>query len=200
MAVPDARVDAYIARASPFAQPILAALRAQVHAHCPEAEETLKWGAPHFQYRGRILCSMAAFKAHCAFGFWLGDLMGLEARASEAWGQFGRLTSADQLPPSAEMGALIREAMRLTDSGAKPPSRTAPRAKAPLEVPADLMEALGGVPEALRTFEAFAPSHRKEYVAWITEAKTPATRARRLAQAVAWMAEGKRWNWKYERC
>jgi hypothetical protein len=44
-------------------------LRDLVHKACPEVEETMKWSFPHFDYKG-MMCSMAAFKQYCAFGFW----------------------------------------------------------------------------------------------------------------------------------
>ncbi len=200
MATPDPRIDAYIARAADFARPLLAELRRQVHAHCPEVSETMKWGFPHFMYRERILCSMAAFKAHCAFGFWLGEAMEIDGRSREAMGHFGRLTSLADLPGEAAMQALVFQAMALLEAGAQLPSRSRPKEKKPLAVPEDLREALEGNPEAGRTFEAFSPSRKREYVEWIEEAKTAATRTKRLAQAVAWMAEGKPRNWKYLSC
>lgn len=199
MGTTDPRVDAYIAKAEPFARPMLARIREQVHAHCPEAEETLKWSFPHFMYQGKILCSMAAFKAHCAFGFWLGSHMEIEGKSREAMGHFGRLTDISQLPKPAAMKGLIRQAMALTEAGKKP-LKAPPKPAGTLEVPDCLVSALKQNPEARRTFEAFPPSCKKEYVEWITEAKTQATRDKRLAQALAWMAEGKRRNWKYEAC
>ena len=66
----DPRVDAYIAKSAPFARPIQKRLRAAVHEACPEAEETIKWGMPFFLVDGKVLCFMAAFKAHAGFGFW----------------------------------------------------------------------------------------------------------------------------------
>lgn len=195
----DPRVDAYLAQAPAFAQPLLAHLRAQVHAACPEAVETMKWSFPHFEYQGRILCSMAAFKVHCAFGFWLGELLEIDGKSKEAMGHFGRLTDVAQLPKPKHLQALIREAMRLTEAGAKPPSREkSPKPAA--EVPEDLAAALAAAPAAQAAFDGFPPSARRDYIEWLTEAKTAATRAKRLAQAVEWMGEGKRRNWKYQGC
>lgn len=199
MPTPDPRIDAYIAKAAPFARPILAHLREQVHAACPEAVETIKWSFPNFVYQDRILCSMAAFKGHCSFGFWLGGLMGLTEPEEGGMGNFGKITTMEDLPKPKALQKLIRQAMALTETGAKPPSREKPP-KPPVEVPEDLTRALQASPAARATFEGFPPSARREYTDWITEAKTDATRAKRLAQAVEWMAEGKRRNWKYANC
>ena len=194
----DPRVDAYIAKSAEFARPILEHFREVVHGACPEAEETLKWGMPHFVHRG-ILCHLASFKAHCAFGFHNSALLFDGARQrKEAMGDLGRIASVADLPPKRELVRLVRAARRLNEEGV-----AAPRAKAsprpPVEVPGDLAAALKANAKARATFEAFPPSHRREYVEWITEAKQDETRRRRLAQAVEWMAEGRSRNWKYER-
>jgi uncharacterized protein YdeI (YjbR/CyaY-like superfamily) len=201
MGTRDPRFDEYIDRAAPFAQPILRHLREVVHEACPAVEEKVKWSSPHFDYRGP-LCHMAAFKQHCAFGFWKGALVleGGGPRAAEAMGHFGRITSVDDLPPREELIGYIKQAMRLNDEGVKAPARKQPdRARPEPAVPDDLTAALEANEAALTTFNGFSPSHRREYLEWITEAKTDATRQKRLQQAVEWMAEGKPRHWKYAR-
>jgi uncharacterized protein YdeI (YjbR/CyaY-like superfamily) len=198
MATTDRRVDAYIANAQPFARPILESIRKMVHEGCPDAQETIKWGFPHFEYHG-ILCSTAAFKHHCALNFWKGGLVVPEARrASTAMGQLGRITSVRDLPARRELIGYIRTAAKLNADGVSKP-KAVPRAGARLVLPADLKAALGRNRKARATFEALPPSHRREYVAWITEAKREETRRRRLDQAIAWLAEGKSRNWRYEK-
>ena len=194
----DARIDAYIARSAAFAQPILAHLRAQVHAACPSVRETIKWGFPHFEHHG-VLCSMAAFKQHCAFGFWKGALVVGDAAAidgEQAMGQFGRIESLGDLPSKAVLIGYIRKAAVLNETGVKVP-RAGKKPKPAPVVPDDLAAALKAYPEALAVFEAFSPSKQREYVEWLDEAKTDATRTKRRLQSVAWIAEGKVRNWKY---
>jgi len=196
----DPRIDAYIARQADFARPILEHLRAAIHAACPEAEETLKWSMPSFLYKGKILANMAAFKAHAAFGFWRSsDVLGQTGAERESMGQFGRLTSVSDLPPKTELEALVRKAIAVIDSGPAPAKPKKPP-KPILPTPDDLRAALDAAPTAAATFDAFPPSCRRDYVEWVTEAKRPETRAKRIAQAVEWMAEGKKRNWKYENC
>jgi uncharacterized protein YdeI (YjbR/CyaY-like superfamily) len=199
MGQPDPRVDAYIAGSAAFAQPILHHLREAVQATCPEVEETLKWGAPSFVYRGKILCSMAAFKQHASFGFWQGARVvgAVAAKPGEGMGQFGRLARLADLPGKRELAGYIKQAMKLIDSGVTRTSTSKAGAKPPLVVPGDFAAALAGDRLAGKTFEAFTTSQRREYVEWITEAKREATRQRRLAQAIEWLAEGKSRNWKY---
>ena len=199
----DPRVDAYIADSAEFARPILKQLRKAVHAGCPEVEETLKWSFPHFMYKG-ILCSMASFKAHCAFGFWKGklleDKLGNVPKMKEpAMGDFGRVTSLADLPEEKFLIRLVREAVELNDKGVKHPARSKPRGERKLEVPKYFLDAVKKSRKALTTFEGFNYSNKKEYVEWVTEAKGEQTRQRRLETAVAWMAEGKPRNWKYVR-
>ncbi|HEX5726034.1 MAG TPA: YdeI/OmpD-associated family protein [Longimicrobiaceae bacterium] len=191
-------VDAYIAKAPEFARPILTYLREVVHEACPPVEEALKWSAPFFEYKG-ILCSMAAFKQHCAFGFWKGSLfVSGQGGGDEAMGQFGRLTSVDDLPPREVLAGYVREAMRLNEEGVKSPTRSKEREpKAALPVPDDLEAALRASEAARIGFEGFNPSQRREYIEWITDAKSPETRRWRLETAVEWMAEGKPRHWKY---
>jgi hypothetical protein len=196
----DPRVEAYIVKSAPFARPILRRIRKAVHAGCPEVEEAMKWSFPHFMYKG-ILCSMASFKEHCAFGFWKGSLLdGTAAVKREgAMGQFGRITAVTDLPAEEALIALVREAAALNDRGIKAP-RAAKRGPRPVpEVPAYVMKALKASKPALAAWERFSPSHQREYLEWITEARTEATRTRRLETAVEWIAQGKGRNWKYER-
>jgi uncharacterized protein YdeI (YjbR/CyaY-like superfamily) len=197
----DARVDTYIAKSADFAQPILAHIREVVHSACPDVEETMKWSHPHFIYKG-MLCSTASFKEHCAFAFWKGSLIFKDARADDekAMGQFGRITKLSELPSKKVLTSYIKQAMKLNDEGVKTPSRTKPKAPRELAVPDELTNALRKDAKAKATFEKFSPSHKREYVEWITEAKTEATRNRRLETAIEWMAEGKSRNWKYSNC
>ena len=207
----DPRIDAYIAGAEPFARLILEHLRALVHDACPQVEETIKWGMPCFMHADAILCSMAAFKRHASFGFWKHlDVVG-EAPAGEGMGGFGKLASIGDLPPKRQLLAYLRKSARLNEAHAKTPvgrrarpkatvARKTPTARPLPEIPADFADALRAVPKALAAFDAFPPSHRREYLEWIIEARREDTRARRIAQAVEWLAEGKSRNWKYERC
>lgn len=194
----DPRVDAYIARSADFARPILIYLRDTVHAHCPQVEESIKWGSPHFLYRG-MLCSMAAFKQHCAFGLRKGASFVDDASQDQAMGQFGRITSLDEAPDGQRLGGYIHRAMALNDSGTRPrrPARDV-KSRPAAEVPADLAAALENDTRAAAVFDAFSPSHRREYIEWISEAKRAQTRAKRLAQTLEWLAQGKPRNWKYQ--
>ncbi|PYR73433.1 MAG: hypothetical protein DMF86_20490 [Acidobacteria bacterium] len=187
----DPRIDAYIAKSAPFARPILTYIRKAVHAGCPDVEETMKWSFPHFMYKG-MLCSMASFKEHCAFGFWKGSLLeGNGARTKDAMGQFGRITSVSDLPGEKALVKLVKRAAALNDEGVSVVREK--RATPPVKTPPDLMAAL----RANATYEGFSQSMRREYVDWITDARTEETRTRRLETAVEWMAEGKPRNWKY---
>jgi uncharacterized protein YdeI (YjbR/CyaY-like superfamily) len=194
----DPRVDAYIAKAAGFAQPILTEIRETVHASCPDVEEEMKWSFPHFVYKG-VLCSMAAFTQHAAFGFWKGSLVLGRGKNADAMGQFGRITKRSDLPSKNILAGYIRKAAALNEQGVKAPR--APKSAAPkiAKAPADLAAALKKSKKAQAGFDGLSPSHKREYIDWITEAKSDETRARRLAQAIEWMAEGKSRNWKYER-
>lgn len=197
MASRDPRVDAYIAKSPDFAQSILEHLRTVVHAACPEVEESIKWSCPHFLYQGKLLCSMAAFKQHCAFHFWHGaDVLGETGK--EGMGQFGKLTSIKELPSKQELVAYVRKAMTLRAAGITR-QRAAPVRKPPLKVHGDFAAALKKHAAARKTFDAFSPSAQREYVAWVNEAKTDATRHKRIATSLEWLAEGKHRNWKYQK-
>ncbi len=201
MGTRDPRVDAYIANAAPFAQPILQRLRETVHEACPGVEETMKWSMPTFMHAGGILAGMAAFKWHASFGYWKHALvLGADA-PRDGMGSYGKLASAQDLPPRPRLLADIRTAAKLNESGTKAPAaRRKPAPETAPDMPPELAAALAANPAAKAAFDAFAPGAQREYMAWIAEARREATRHRRLAQAVAWMAEGKRRHWKYERC
>jgi uncharacterized protein YdeI (YjbR/CyaY-like superfamily) len=205
MASHDTRIDAYIAKSAEFARPILEYLRAVVHAACPDVEETMKWSAPHFGYSGSMMCSMAAFKQHCGFGFWLyKEVVGTEvagADGEQGMGQFGKLTSVKDLPSKKQLTAYIRKAMALNVAGVKQQRpKTAP--KPPPQLPEDFAEMLAQKKHASarKTYDGFSPAAKREYVEWITEAKTDVTRQKRLATTLEWLAEGKQRNWKYMKC
>ena len=192
----DARVDGYIAKAAEFAQPLLQHVRELMHEACPDVEETIKWGMPFFQYHGP-LANMAAFKQHCAFGFWKGALLIKDnPKAAEAMGSFGRLTTLADMPAKKQLTAYVRAAMKLNEDDVKVPARAKVR-KAPPRTPADLAAALKKNARARAGYAAFSATHKREYVEWLTEAKTPATRERRLAAALDLMAQGKSRHWKY---
>lgn len=200
MPTTDPRIDAYIEKSAEFAKPILEHLRKLVHKACPDVEETWKWSFPHFDYKG-VLCSMAAFKQHATFGFWKQSLMEQDAFPSEktAMGSFGRITSLKDLPSDKVMIGLIHQAMELNEKGVKVEKKK-PAARKELIVPDDLKKALSKNKKAQAQFDKFSYSHKKEYVEWITEAKTEPTRNKRLATTIEWLAEGKSRNWKYEKC
>jgi len=197
MPTKDPRIDAYIAKAAPFARPILTHIRAVVHAAWPTIEETTKWGVPHFMHHG-IVCSMAAFKEHAVFGFWKGALItGPGGKSVEAMGSFGRLMSIDDLPSKRTLIAYVRKAAELNASGAKVPRPTKHTPAKALRVPADLTRALSTNAKARAFFDTLPPSQRRDYIEWITEAKRPETKAKRLATTVEWLAQHKIRNWRY---
>lgn len=199
MSKKDARVDAYIAKSAEFAKPILKHFRQLVHEACPEVEETIKWSFPHFMREG-ILCSMAAFKAHCAIHFWQGSARFDLPKETEGMGQFGRITSLADLPKDKALTGYIKEAARMNVSGLKKVVPAKPKKKQDLIVPDCIKVALKGNARAAAAFEGFSPSHKREYVEWISEAKREETRERRLKTMLEWLAEGKPRNWKYMNC
>ena len=195
----DPRIDAYIARAQPFARPILNKVRERAHAALPDVDETVKWSMPAYLIDGKIVAITAAFKAHAALNFWRGqELRGSEANA-DAMGQFGKLKSIDDLPNDAELERLIREAAALART-APAPRKTKHEPKSLVGMHPEFEAALGKAPGAKATFDAFPPSCRREYLEWVGEAKRDQTRRKRIAIAVEWLSEGKRRNWKYENC
>lgn len=195
----DPRIDAYIARAAPFARPILERIRHRVHAAAPEAEETLKWGAPAFTIDGKILLMMAAFKAHAALNFWRGQELRGEAARKDAMGQFGKLASVEDLPADDALDALIRQAADLARQAPAPrQAKHAPRPPAAMHP--ELAAALAAAPKAKAALDGFPPSAQRDYLDWIADAKQEATRKKRIATAIEWLSEGKRRNWRYEKC
>jgi uncharacterized protein YdeI (YjbR/CyaY-like superfamily) len=192
----DPRVDQYIAGSADFAKPILTHIRKVVHQACPDVEETMKWSAPHFDYKG-MMCGMAAFKGHCAFGFWKAALVLDDPGADEGMGSFGKLTSVKDLPSDRQLTTYVKKAAKLNDNGVKV-ARKAAAPKKPLKMPADFAAALKRNQAARRTFDTFSPSNKREYLEWVTEAKTDATRSKRMATSVEWLSQGKTRNWKYE--
>jgi uncharacterized protein YdeI (YjbR/CyaY-like superfamily) len=203
------RVDAYIAKSKPFAQPILTHVRELIHKACPGVVETIKWSRPFFEYKGAILCNISAFKEHCTVGFW-GEEISAVLRDSEilqpgAMGSLGRITRIEDLPPNKQILGLLRQAAGFIDSGqyTSPISARSKVVKAPapaLEVPAEFTKALKANKKASAVFAKFSPSCKREYVEWVAEAKRVETRDKRIATAVEWISEGKQRNWKYQNC
>lgn len=196
----DTRIDLYISKSADFAQPILTHIRELVHKTCSDVEETIKWGFPHFEYKGP-LCDMAAFKQHCSFGFWKAALMKdktliANAKSESAMGHYGKIKSIEDLPADKKIIAHIKDAMKLNEKGIKLPSKKI-ASKKEITVPDYFLNRLKKNKKAFMTFENFSPSHKREYIEWITEAKTEETRYRRMETAIKWLTEGKSRNWKY---
>jgi uncharacterized protein YdeI (YjbR/CyaY-like superfamily) len=197
----DPRVDAYIAKSADFAQPILQHLRTLIHKACPAVEEGTKWSMPCFSHQGTTMCLMAAFKQHCSFRFWLYKEVLGDAAEENGMGQFGKLSSLHDLPSDKQMTTYIRKAMALAGAGVKL-SRPKGAARSVPTLPDDLATLLAQKKHATarKTYAAFGPGAQREYIDWITEAKTDATRQKRLATTLEWLAEGRKRNWKYEKC
>ncbi len=199
----DPRIDAYIDKAPAYAKPILEHLRELVHKACPDVEETIKWSMPFFDYKGSPLCVIAAFKQHCKLGFWKASLLKddrkslLKVFEKAGMGHLENISSLDGLPADKVLLAYIREAANLNEEGVKLPPRVKSAPKKELPVPAILAAALKKNKRAQTTWEKFPPSHRKEYIQWITEAKTEETQQRRVKTTIEWVMEGKQRNWKY---
>ena len=203
MPASDARIDAYIAKSADFAKPILNHLRKLVHKACPDATETIKWGMPFFESSGSILCNIAAFKEHCSFGLWNAPLLKdpegiLQVKEKNAMGHFDRITSLKDLPADKVIVAYLKEAASLNEQGVKK-SVTKKAPKPELPVPPDLAAALKKNKKAKTVFEGFSPSHRREYIEWIVEAKTESTKEKRISTAIEWLEEGKSRMWKYQK-
>ena len=203
----DPRIDAYIDKAQDFAKPILSHLRELVHAACPDVEETWKWSFPHFMYQGAILCSMASFKQHAVFGFWKASLMQdtdavLTIKDRESMGHLGKLETIKDLPKDAVLKKHIKTAMKLNEEGVKLPARSQVKhvEKKELTIPDYFTKELKKNKAAKEHFSKFSYSGKKEYIEWLEEAKTDATREKRMEQALEWIAEGKSRHWKYKNC
>ena len=204
MSTYDPRIDAYIAKAADFAKPILIHLRDLIHTACPDVEETWKWSFPVFMYKGAIMCNMAAFKAHCAMGFWKASLMPdtdgiLGNRDKDGMGHLGKIYSIKDLPKDTVLKKYIKAAMKLNEEGVKLPPRPKPteKEKKELKTPEYFVKELKKNKKAEKVYNDFSYSHKKEYIEWFEEAKTEPTRNKRMAQAIEWIEEGKGRNWKY---
>lgn len=194
----DPRIDAYLAGVPAFALPLLQRVREDVHAACPDVVETIKWSRPHFMLDGKLLCGMSAFKAHCAFGFW--EREGATPGQPGAMGDFGRITSPADLPGRGELRQQIKAAAALLRAGAPRAAKPHREPRPQLQMPDDFAAALAKVKLAQQHYDGFAPGKQRDYLEWVLEAKREDTRAKRIAQAVEWLAEGKSRNWKYESC
>jgi uncharacterized protein YdeI (YjbR/CyaY-like superfamily) len=205
----DPRVDTYIAKSKPFAQPILIHIRELIHKACPNVTETMKWSRPFFECKGAILANMSAFKEHCSFRFWGEEIATVLREAAllqpDAMGSFGRLTRVQDLPADKQMLSLLRQAAGFIDSGeyTSPISARQKVVKAPkaaIKPPPEFTKALKANKKASAAFATLSPSCKREYVEWIADAKRAETRDKRIATAVDWISEGKQRNWKYQNC
>lgn len=197
----DPAFDAYSDKLEDFAKPVFDHLRALIHTTCPEVREAMKWSIPHFEYKGENLCVFAGYGKHCSFSFCKDSLMEdprLKANVDlPAVKRFmGKLTGLADLPPDDELARWIREAMSLNDRGIKLPPRE-PKTPKDVPIPAAFAERLAADPAVKAIFDGKSASFRKEYNVWIGDAKTDATRTKRIDEAMSWIAEGKGRFWKY---
>ena len=201
MADDSKRVDEYIKNAPDFARPIMEKIRKAFHKGCPECEEAIKWGCPYFMYKG-MLGGMASFKGHVSMGFWRSKEMddpeklfdtGTGAKASMCNAHFHNLK---EVPTQKILAEYVKRAAKLQDTEA--PKKKATKKKISTRIPADLAELFKKHKKAKTVFEGFAPSHKRDYIEWITEAKRDATRQKRLKTTIEWLSEGKQRHWKYQ--
>jgi uncharacterized protein YdeI (YjbR/CyaY-like superfamily) len=184
--------------AQPFAKPILKRLRTIIHKACPQVTEDIKWGKPFYLYQDRVLCATMGFKKHCALVFWKSALIKKKngKKAIEDLKLLRRISLLEELPSERDLVAYFQLAMHFNEPTTKLPPRE--KRSAPMKVPGELTSALRANPKALKTFNSFTPSKKKDYIYWIIGAKTEETRERRLETAIDWMNAGKSRNWKYE--
>lgn len=195
-------IEKYIASAAPFAKPILNHWYSVVLKTCPEVVAGIKYGIPHFDYKGDYMCAMAAYSKHCSFTFFKAPLMKdprlKNSKDLKPIQRFlGKISSMDDLPPDAEFIALLKETMELNEKGIKL-ERTKPTGEKPkvVETPDYFLARLNANPAAKEVFESKSNSFRKEYILWITDAKTEPTREKRMEEAIQWISEGKSRYWK----
>jgi uncharacterized protein YdeI (YjbR/CyaY-like superfamily) len=197
-------VDEYIQNAAPFAQPLLTKIRKLVHRACPDATETIKWGFPNFVFGDGILCSMAAFKNHCAFSFWKASLLKddqriLKVKDKNSMGNLDKLHVIGDLPADKILIAYLKEAALLNENNIKPKSKARRSVAVPLNIPDYFSQALKKNKQAVVQFNQLSTSHQNEYIEWVAEAKTEPTRNKRLAQTIEWLQEAKSRNWQYQK-
>lgn len=191
-------VDLYIQQAAPFARPVLSHLRQLVHQTLPAVREEIKWGMPFFCLQHN-LCFMAAFKAHCGFGFWRADALGLIAAPTgrvKGMGQFGKIVDLGDLPADLVLQQLLLRSATL----AATPAASLPRQKKPqvaLPMPVAFADALQQHPNATAYFQQLTIAQQNDYIEWFTTAKTAVTQQKRLETSLLWLAEHKARNCKY---
>jgi uncharacterized protein YdeI (YjbR/CyaY-like superfamily) len=199
----NADVTAYINQSADFAKPILEHWRTLIHKHCPGVVEAVKWGYPHFDYKGDHMFVIAAYKNHCSFSFIKAELMSdprlKGSKDLKAVQRFmGKITGKEDLPSDKEFVGMLKEAMKLNEAGVKV---VRPKSDKPtvLETPDYLVEILKANPKAKEIFDSKSNSFRKEYIVWISDAKTAETRQKRIDEALEWIAEGKGRFWKHKK-
>jgi hypothetical protein len=188
------KIDRYIAKLPDFSREICTRLRELIHKADERIVEDWKWG-PNFNKDGMI-CGFGAFKEHVSFAFFKGAVMSARHKLfnygfDNASNRSVKFTSADEIDEEKLM-EYIREAVELNEKGIEPEPP-----KRDLIIPKILTDTLEKHPEALKTFEGFPYSHKKEYVEWFTEAKREETKERRLKKMVEMLKEGKGLNDKY---
>ncbi|MCD0472277.1 YdeI family protein [Flavobacterium sp. JAS] len=199
----NSKVDEYIAKSEDFAKPILEYLRQIIHETCPDAAEDIKWGTPHYAYKGDHLCMIAGFKNHCSFSLYKAEFIknkeiAESVKAGKKFGYMDKLKSVSELPSKNILISLIKEAMTINEQGIKKEKTVSDKPKV-IETPEYLVEALNANKKAKEVWESKSDSYRKDYLVWIIDAKTDTTRQKRIEQSLEWIAEGKGRFWQYEK-
>ncbi|KAF2080744.1 YdeI/OmpD-associated family protein [Flavobacterium sharifuzzamanii] len=194
-------VTAYIAKMADFAKPILNHLREVIFSACPEAEENIKWGTPHYSYKGDHLVMMGGFKQHCSFSLYKAELMKdaeiqASVKAGKKFGYMDKIKDLSELPSKEKLTAYIKEAMVFNENGTAKPKPVKEKSTAEVVAPKEFVDALKKDTKATEIFESKSPSFRKNYIIWIADAKTDETRNKRISQSLEWIAEGKDRFWQ----
>lgn len=192
-------VNKYISNAPISQQKILSKLREIIHKASLDIEEKIRWSHPHFDYMGKGMCFIQALKERVTFGFWFGDKIynspKLSKEAKAIYETMGNLTDVSQIPSTKLIIEEIHLAMKLIESGNRDVKEK--KVKPQLVIPDYLSLRFKKDKTANSSFSKMSPSHQREYVDWIIDAKTDETRENRISTMMSQVKEGKSKNWKY---
>ncbi|MBX2907400.1 MAG: YdeI/OmpD-associated family protein [Taibaiella sp.] len=160
-------------------------------------DEVLKWGCPCYAQDGKNVVLIHSFKEYCALLFFKGALMKdpknllIQQTENVQAARQMRFTSAEDVAKHAKaIGAYIKEAIKVEESGAKVELKKTTK----FAMPDEFAKTMKEMPDIKDAFEKLTPGRQRAYLLHFASAKQSKTREARIEKAIPDILDGRGLN------
>lgn len=146
--------------------------------------EVVKWGLPTYQYNGRNIAGLAAFRIDFRLRFFRAALMKDPQGVLQKQGPNTQHAGMISFTDNAQVNELepiisdyLQEAIGYAKAGIEP-SKVVPK----IELPLEMIDAMDSDPELAEAFHQLTPGRQRSYAINLNGAKKPETRIARIAK------------------